>query len=184
VRSLVEWWVYIIALVAIIAAAVGGAVLGRWLYQRQVRRSLVRLLGRRESVLAAVDGLGRVIEHLLGDEEDAMGRFAADAASEDRRAVADVASRMRIAADDLHSMALPKRLWPIAEEMERAARAVAAQAGRVGEAATPDEALDALAAIKLGDVRADIAAANEHLQPLLDAFRVSDPAVYGGGLYI
>jgi hypothetical protein len=179
-----DWWIYGVAFVAIVVVGVGGALLGRFLYTRQVRRSLVRLLGRREAVIASAKGLERVIEHLLGDEEDALATFAADPASEDRRAIDDMASRMRMAADDLHGMALPKRLWPIAEEMERAARSIAVQAGKVGEATTPDEALDALAAIELHGIRAEIDSANEHLQPLLDAFRVHDPAVYGGGLYI
>jgi hypothetical protein len=182
----VDWWVYLLALVAVVAVAVGAAFLGRWLYARQVRRSLVRLLRTREAVVAGAKGLDLVIAHLAGQEDDgeALEVFASDAASEDRRAVADVAARMRILADDLHAMALPKRLWVVAEDMERAARTLAEQAGGVGEAATPAGALDALAAIRMEVVREQARAADTDLQPLLEAFRVYDPAVYGGGLYI
>lgn len=179
-----DWWVYLLALIAVVAIGVGAAFLGRYLYGRQVRRSLVRLLGRREAILAASKGLELVIEHLLADEEDALTIFAADAGSEDRRAVDDVASRMHILADDLHVMALPKRLWPIAEDMERAARLLVEQAGGVGKAETPDAALDALGAIRMQAVREQVSVIDTHLEPLLDAFRVHDPAVYGGGLYI
>lgn len=177
-------WVYLLAFVGVVVVSVGAAFLGRALYVRQVRRSLVRLLGSREAVTASAKGVQRVIEHLLADEDDVLATFASDPGSEDRRAVEDVASRMRIAADDLRTMALPKRLWPVADDMERIARALADQAGRVGEATSPDAALDALGGIDMSGIRADVALVNEHLEPLLEAFRVDDPAVYGGGLYI
>jgi hypothetical protein len=116
----VDWWVYLIAGIGVLALGVAAAFLARFLYVRQVRRSLVRLLGRREAVVAAAKGLERVLEHLMADEDDALATFAGDAGSDDRRALEDIASRMRITADDLHAMALPKRLWSVAEEMERA----------------------------------------------------------------
>ncbi len=179
-----DWWVYLLALIGVVAVAVAAAFLGRFLYMRQVRRSLVRLLGRREAVVAAANGLDLVIEHLSMGDDEALAVFASDPGSDDRRALEDVASRMRILADDLRVMPLPKRLWPVAEGMERAARLLAEQAGRVGEATTPDSALDALAEIRVQEVREQVLAVNADLQPLLDAFRVHDPAVYGGGLYI
>ena len=178
-----DLWVYVLAIAGAIAVAVAAAFLGRALYVRQVRRSLVRLLGSREAVTAAAKGVERVIRHLVNDDE-ALAAFASDAGSEDRRAVEDVAARMRIVADDLRVTPLPKRLWPVADDMERAARGLADQAGRVGEATSPDEALDALGGIDMGEVRASVALVNERLEPMLEAFHVDDPAVYGGGLYI
>lgn len=176
------WWVLIFVLV--VGAGVGAAFLGRVLYSRQVHRSLIALLGRREAIVAAARGIERVIEHLLSADDATLTAFAADPASEDRRAIGDIAIRMRLAADDLRQMALPKRLWSLAEDMERASAEIAKQAGAVGEADTPDAALDALAAIHMQEIRDDIAVVNARLEPLLDAFRVNDPAVYGGGLYI
>lgn len=177
-------WVYLLAFVGAVVVAVLAAFLGRALYVQQVRRSLVRLLSSREEITAAAKGMDRVIEHLLSDEDDVLATFAADAGSDERRAVDDIASRMTIAADHLRQVALPKSLWPVADDMERAARALAAQAGGVGEADSPDGALDALAAIDLSEIREQMALVNEHLEPQLEAFRVDDPAVYGGGLYI
>lgn len=179
-----DWWIWALALLGIIAVGVGSAFLGRVLYLQQVRRSLVKLLGRREAIVAAAKGLSLVIEHLLSGEDDALADFAFDQANDDRRAVMDVASRMRITYDDLRSMPLPKRLWPVAEEMEGAARLMSEQAGEVGKAQSPEEALDGLSAIRMQEIREHIALVNERLEPLLEAFRVDDPAVYGGGLYI
>lgn len=177
-------WILIVAFVALVAVGVAAALLGRFLYLRQVKRSLVTLAGRREGILAAAKGLELVLEHLLAADDATLSAFAGDPASEDRRALEDVAARTRIAADDLHGMALPKRLWPVAEAMEHAARIIAEQAGGVGEASEPDEVLAALAAVRISEINAAIDAANRSLDPLLEAFEVSDPAVYGGGLYI
>jgi hypothetical protein len=177
-------WIILVAFLALVGVGVLAAWLGRYLYLRQMRRSLVTLLGRREAVIASAHGLERVLEHLLSADDATLSTFASVTASEDRRALDDVASRMTILADDLHGMALPKRLWPAAESMETAARVVAAQAGGVGKAQGPDAVLDALAAIRIDEIREGIEAANEMLEPLLAAFDVKDPAVYGGGLYI
>lgn len=174
----------IIVLVSVVVVAVVAVVAGRLLYIRQVRRSLVKLLGRREAIIAAANGVENVLEHLLSADDETLAAFAGDPASEDRRAMADVASRMRILADDLHVLALPKRLWPSAEKMEDAARTLSAQTAGVGEATGPEGALGALAGIRLADVRSRVDEANKSLEPLLEAFKVSDPAVYGGGLYI
>jgi hypothetical protein len=169
---------------ALVAIGVAAAFLGRFLYLRQVRRSLVRLLGRLEAILASAKGLELVLEHLLSADDETLSTFAGDPTSEDRRALEDVATRMRIMGDDLHSMALPKRLWPSAEAMEAAARVVAQQAGGVGDAETPEAVLAALAAVRIADINRAIDVSNEALEPLLLAFDVRDPAVYGGGLYI
>jgi hypothetical protein len=178
------FWILLAAFVALIAVGVVAALLGRFLYLRQVKRSLVRLAGRREGVIAAAKGLELVLEHLLSADDATLSAFANDPASEDRRALEDVASRMRIVADDLHALALPKRLWPVAEAIETAARTIATQAGGVGEAEAPDDVLAALAAVRISEINAAMAAADAALDPLLTAFDVRDPAVYGGGLYI
>lgn len=176
--------IIIIVAFAVVVVGVVAALLGRLLYVRQVKRSLVSLLGKREGILAAARGLELVLEHLLAADDATLGEFASDPASEDRHALEDIAQRMRIAADDLHSVALPKRLWTPAERMERAARIIAAQAGGVGEAATPELALAGLATIRMDEISAAIDEANTSLEPLMQAFDVRDPAVYGGGLYI
>lgn len=175
---------YIVAFLAVVAVGVASAFIGRALYLRQVRRSLVRLLSMREAVTAAANGLDRVIEHLLSAGDESLVAFAEEPRHEDRRAVEDVASRARIAADELHTLALPKHLWPVAESMEKAAREIAKQAGAVGEADTPDGVLDALGAVDVATIANAIGEANETLEPLLREFGVSEPAVYGGGLYI
>jgi hypothetical protein len=173
-----------LSVAAVVILAALGVLLGRLLYVRQVRRSLLRLIGTREAIRAAARGLQQVLEHLLAAEDEALEVFAADATSEDRRALEELSARMRISADELKLLALPKRLWPVAEEMESAARAIADQAGAVGEAHGPDAVLDRLTAIRPHDINAKMAEADERLELLLDAFKVHDPAVYGGGLYI
>ncbi len=175
---------YLLGFLAVLVAGVAAAFLGRALYIRQVRRSLVRLLGMREAVTAAANGLDRVIEHLLAVGDESLMAFAEDARHEDRRAVADVASRMGIAADELHVLALPKALWTVAEAMEKAARVIAAQAGRVGEAESAEGVLDALGAVDTAAIAAAIRDVNGLLEPLLGESGVSEPGVYGGGLYI
>lgn len=175
---------YLIVFVVLVAVGLAATLLGRILYIRQTRRSLVKLLGRREGVVAAANGLEKVIQHLLAAGDESLMLFAEDAHHEDRRAVDDVAVRMCIAGDELHALALPKRLWPVAEAMEQAASMIAAQAGAVGEASTPDGVLDALAAIDVAGIASAVRTANAALEPLLEDFHVDDSAVYGGGLYI
>lgn len=181
-NSVVLLWAAILVAAVIVAVAV--AFLGRLLYVRQAKRSLVRLIGVREAVRAAADGLQRVLQHLLEADDEALEVFAADPLSEDRRALEELAARMGIVADELKSLPLPKRLWGVAEQIEQAAHEIATQAGGVGDSASPDAVLDALARIRMADIRAELAAADDRLQPLLEAFKVSDAAVYGGGLYI
>jgi hypothetical protein len=178
--------VLFIAMVVIILALLTGLVafLGRVLYLRQVRRSLLRLITAREAVRAAERGLQQVLQHLVEADNEAFGAFAADPASEDRRALEELAGRMRITADELKALALPKRLWGVAERIESAARAVADQAGGVGEATGQDAVLERLAAIRLQDVHELMASADESLDPVLEAYKVREPSVYGGGLYI
>ncbi len=172
----------VVAVLAILTAIV--VLLGRLLYVRQVRRSLLRLITAREATRAAERGVEQVLQHLLESGDDALEVFAADSTNEDRRALEELAARMMITADELKVLALPKRMWDVAERMEAAARAIADQSGGVGEATSPDAVLERLAAIRLQDVRRLMVAADEQLDPMLEAYKVNEPAVYGGGLYI
>jgi hypothetical protein len=172
----------IVAGVIIVGAL--GTLLGRTMYVRQVRRSLVRLIGTREAARAAYRGVEQVLEHLLSADDEALEVFAADPASEDRRALEELSARMRITADELKVLALPKRLWPAAEALELAARELSSQAGAVGEASVPDAVLDRLADIRVQEIKTRLASADEALETMLETFKVNDPSVYGGGLYI
>lgn len=178
-----EWWMWLLALLGVIAVGVAAVFLGRWLYRQQARASLVKVLSRREAIAAAGRALYGVLQRLT-TEDEVLERFASDPTSEDRKALEDIASRMRLTADELRTLALPKILWPVAEEMERVARLVAEQSGGVGRTLSFDDALDALGAIRIQAIRDEMSLVNQRLEPLLEEFHVDDPAVYGGGLYI
>jgi len=86
---------------------------------------------------------------------------------------------MRIEASELEAVALPKRLWPLADALGEAARTLAAQTGAVGEA-TGLDAIDGLAGLDLEVVRAFISRADEEIRSVSEACRLTDPTMYDG----
>ena len=178
------WVIYgIVATVGVlvIAGIVVGSIL---LWRRQVRRSLVGLVGRREAVSAAYRGLEAVFAARGGDDAGVVSEFALDPASTHRKALEELQTRMAIEVEELQNVALPKRFWQTADLLMAAAAKVRDEVGRINQAPTPEGVLDAVAAIDVTGIRSAIAIAGEELDRQLRETGVDDSAVYGGGLYI
>lgn len=171
----------IIAVVAAVLIAVT-VVLARLAWRRQVRRYIVGLVGRKEAVVAAlraVDGIVRTLSQGTATELVAFaGRDSAD-----RNGMAELGSRMRVEAAELADLPLPKKLWTLADRLGDAASVLGREASRVGES-EGEAALDALADFDLAPAREALAATEAEIARLAEAYDLTDPSVYGGGLYI
>ena len=173
----------IIAVVSLLLIA-GIVVASVVLWRRQVRRSLVGLIGRREAVMAAYRALEGVFSSLAGADADELTAFAMDAGSVHRKALEELHSRMRIQAEELAELSLPKKMWKATVLLCGAAGILAAETGRVGEAAGPEGVLDALGTIDVAGIGTALRPANEAIDALLAENGMADATVYGGGLYI
>lgn len=177
-----EWLPYIIIGVVAAALIVLTLVLSRLAWRKQVRRYLLGLLGRREAIGASLKTLDAIVGQLAAATvQDLVALTAPE--SEERRSFAEIGTRMHIESDELSALALPKKLWPLADALGSAARELAGQAGRVGDA-SGEAALDALIALELGTVRASLGDADAAIAELSGVYDLTDPSVYGGGLYI
>lgn len=176
------WTPYaIIAGVALVLVVVT-VVLARIAWRRQVRRYLVGLIGRREALGAALKTAESSVRTLAGGTVDELIAFVADG-SEERRTFAEIAERMRIQTAELADLALPKKLWPLADSLQAAAQSLADQIGGVGDS-TGEAVLDALLALDLEPARASLGEADAHIASASTEYGLVDSAVYGGGLYI
>lgn len=165
----------------LVAAAAGGVLAWR----AAERRYLLRLISRREGVLAVRQALESAVTRLSEGSDERLGLFAWDIESLDRRVLAEVASRARALADELDMMALPKRLIPAANALSDAAYVVAREAGKVPNDMTGDQALEMLGSIDLDDVSRVFEAATVEVASMCRSCGVDeDAAVYGGGLYL
>ncbi|MCE5202981.1 MAG: hypothetical protein LLG24_01995 [Actinomycetia bacterium] len=166
-----------------VVVLIGLAVLGLYLWRRAVRRYLLGLIGRREGIRAGLRSLENIIRQLSALSDGELVALALDPDTEERRELAEVASQMHIAAEDLATMALPKRLVTAADALSDAAELLweQAQAVATGEGV---EVLDAIAAIDLVAVRGFLSLADGEIVGLMEQYHVEEPAVYGGGLYI
>lgn len=179
-----SWLPYVLVGVGtliLVAVALAG---GWYLYHSQQRRSVVRLVGARESIRCADEALESVLDHLASADDEVLTSFASDANHEDRRALHELASKMRITGEDLAGLALPRSAWAAATLLERAAFRISEEAGRVGEPSDPLAVLEALAAVDTGAVRQARKTADVELDALRERYGVEETAVYGGGLYI
>ncbi len=177
-------WILIVvgAVVLLIAAlAVSWFVFGR---RALVRRYLIGLVGRRESVRASKRTLEAVMRHLADETDEALTHFAENPAAEDRRSLVEVRDQMRVLADELDTRPMPSRLVRVAEELADAAFVVAEEAGRISDDMEGDEVFSALAEIDLGRVATQAEEADHWIDEARVEYEVEDAAVYGGGLYI
>lgn len=179
-----SWLAYVLVAVGTLAVVAGALVGGWFLYRRQIRRSVVRLIGARESIRAAAEGLEKVLDHLAAAEDETLAEFASHNEHEDRKALHEIATRMRVAGEDLAGLALPKSAWSSATLLERAAFRISEEAGRVGDRTDPVAVLEALAAVDTAAVRQARRTADTELDALRERYGIEDAAVYGGGLYI
>ena len=176
------WTPYAIIAGIALVLAVATVILARLAWRRQVRRYLVGLVGRRESIGAALKTADGAVRILAAGTVDELLAFAAEG-SEERRTFVEIAERMRIEAAELADIALPKKLWPLADSLQTAAQSLAEEAGGVGDS-IGEAVLDALGALDLETARAALGEADGHIAAASTEYDLTDSAVYGGGLYI
>ena len=156
-----------------------------WLtWRRTVRYHLVKVVGRRESVVASRRTLEAIVRHLADEDDARLTYFAEHPESEDRRALAETAARTASAAEELDTMPLPRSLWPAAEALADAAFVVGEQAGRVGESDDADAVFVGLEDIDLERVERVFEVADARVREACEHYDLDEAAVYGGGLYI
>ena len=177
-------WLYIIIGVVAVLLVAGIVIASVLLWRRQLRRSLIGLIGRREAVMAAYRALESVFTSLAAADADEFAAFATDATSVHRRALEELHVRMRIQSEELAELALPKKLWKAADLLGTAAGVLAVETGRVGEDSTPEGVLEALGRVDVAGINAALDPVNDEIDAQLAARDIGDPAVYGGGLYI
>lgn len=177
-------WIWVVA-GSIVGLALVAVVVWLTFGQRAVvRRYLVVLVGRRESIRASLRTLEAIMRHLVDESDESLAEFATDHTSADRRALMEVGDRMRMILDELDTRSLPSRLIRPAEELADAAYVIAQEAGRVTDDMAPDRVLEALGEVDLARVTAQMREADEWLDDACQEYGVEDAAVYGGGLYI
>ena len=178
-----EWIIVLLAVVGI-AAAFLAAWLGRRLWLRRVRRLLVMLFGSKEAVVSAVRSLSELMERLAEAGDDVWTLFVEDPESDERRAVGEIAHRMDVLAVELEAMPLPKALHGLADSLQSIAEDVRDMTVAIDRGTSAQGVLDALERVDLPGVTARLHEAGEALEGLQGTFNVTDPAVYGGGMYI
>ncbi len=156
-----------------------------WLtWRRTVRRHLVKVVGRREGVVASRRTLEAIVRHLADEDDSRLTFFAEHPESEDRRALAETASRMAIAAEELDTMPLPQPLWPAAEALADVAFVVGEEAGRVGESDDVGTVFAGLELTDLDRVERVFEVADARVREACERYDLDEASVYGGGLYI
>jgi len=177
------WAVFAIVIGVLLVAAAAGV--GGWYgWQALERRVLLRLLVRAEAIEAAAQALDDAVERLADSDDEELSRFANDPDSSERRALHEVAGRAELLREELDHMPLPKAVVPVAESLADAAYMTAREAGCVTDEDLGANALEKLASLDLGSVRAYVSQARVRLNSMCADFGLEDTAVYGGGLYL
>lgn len=185
VRRVTNQWILYGVIAALGVILIAGAVVGGiWLWKRQVRSSLISLVGRREAIRASYRALESVFASLAEENPEELIAFAEQPENVRRKALEDVKDRMTMEVGELETVALPKSAWHCADLLGAAARKLRDEVAVITCASTPDAVLEAVAAIDVGSIRSAIAEAGTELDRLLTESKVDDAAVYGGGLYI
>ncbi len=174
----------VVVLGGVLVAALLLTWLGRRIWVRRARRSLIALYSRAEAVRTGLESLGGVAARLAEADEEEWESFARDAGSEERRALGEIVTRMRTARADMETLPLPRSVWEIAERLEDVAESIADQAAAVDAAEDEAALLDAVGILDLVGLKARYEEASERLHERMRAYGVEDVAVYGGGLYI
>jgi len=180
----VPFWAWIVLVAGVIALAAGATLGGIYAYRAAERRLLLQLVRSREGLEFVRQALGDSLVRIAEGSEQELRVFADDPDSVERRALAEVASRARLLADELDVTALPKSLIPAGEALADAAFVIAREAGRVGEDAAGDAAIEALGCIDLEAVEQYYRAAVSAVRSACETCGLEDSAVYGGGLYL
>lgn len=177
-----EWLPYIVIAAVAAALIVATVVLARMAWRKQVRRYIVGLMGRREAIGAALKTIDGAIRQLSGGTVKDVLAFT-EPESEERRTFAEIGERLQIQTQELEALPLPKSLWQLADTLGVAASTLAAQASEVGDR-SGEAALDALMGLDTAPARTALDEADGLIAALSTTYDLTDPAVYGGGLYI
>lgn len=177
-------WAWIVIIAGVVAVAAGVTLAGIYTYRAAERRYALRLVRSREGLDFVRQALGDSLVRLAEGSEQELRVFADDPDSVERRALAEVASRARLLADELDTTPLPKHLVSAAEALSDAAYVIAREAGRVGDDLTGASTLDAVGCIDLDAVEQYYRAAVSAVRGVCEACGLEDSAVYGGGLYL
>jgi hypothetical protein len=167
----------------LVLAAFAAAYAYRVFTENRMRRDIVTLISKRESIVASAGAVRRLAERLAACSDADLHRFASDPVCEERHAFADVAMRMRITADEIGLMDADKSLDSMRSQMETAARYVAYEAS-LASGAGGEDALAGAASMDLMTMADLIDQMSDRLHRIAESFEVDDPSVYGGGLYI
>jgi hypothetical protein len=159
------------------------ALVGRRLWLRRVRRLLVTLTGRVESLDLAVRSLTGVLDRLSEAGDDEWEAFVDDGESDERRALGELGHRMDVLGHELAVMPLPRFLHPMADDMQAVAEKMRDLAATI-DGGDPEVIIDALAEIDLRELSNRVSSLVDQLTEHKQALKVTDEAVYGGGLYI
>lgn len=173
---------YILIAVAAAALIAVTVVVARLAWRNQVRRYIVGLMRSREAIGAALKTVESAVLALSRGTVQDIVDFAGPT-SEGRHTFEEIGARMRIEKQELAELPLPKQLWPLAEALGEAASVLAAQTTGVGQA-TGEDAMDALMAVDVARARISLDSADGVIATLSTEYDLTDPAVYGGGLYI
>lgn len=176
------WVVIGILATLVVLGAAGYLAWGAW--RRYERQTVVGLISRREALRSSRQSFAETLAFLAAADDEQLEEFAADPDELHRRVLGDVTSRARILQDELDTMPLPSALTPVAESLADAAWMLAEEAGRVGWATPPDQALAWLGDLDLEPLNRAFADADADVERVKTAFEVEDQAVYGGGLYV
>lgn len=177
------WAITVIAIgiILLLAAVIAGIVLAIRNYER---RSLLKLFGKAENIDAAIRTLEETLASLSVADDAVLEHFAEDVDSLERRVLDELASRMRVLADELDHTPEPTSLIGVAEALADSAYLVAHNAGRVGDEYVGETALGRLGDVDLASIEAYQSKARAMLVRIGEDFGVEETAVYGGGLYL
>ena len=177
-------WAWIAIGAGVVAVLAGATAVSVLAYRAAEERYVLKLVRWREGVDFVRTALGDSLGRLAEGSEAELRAFADNPDSGERRALHEVAARARLLADELDASPLPSGLTPAAEALADAAFLISKEAGRVGDEAVGEAALDALGCIDLDAVETYYRAAISAVSSVCEACGVDDSVVYGGGLYL
>lgn len=173
-----------IALGALVVVAFIVALSVRFARRRRVRRALVRLISRREGILAAHLALQEAVVRLSAREPEQLLSFAQYPDDEERLAIVELCRRMEVFVEDLRHTRLPKPLWHTATMMGQSALVIGKEACRIAKPESVRQVLEGLTSLDMDRVQEAVSGMRGALDRQLAAYKVDDPSVYGGGFHI
>ncbi len=175
-------WIVLSVVAAAAIAAIVGVAFAAW--NRAMRRYMMALVAKREEARSIRRAFEEIVRGLRLGSDKRQAAFADDPNAVERHSLADLASRARVLAEELNTMALPARLIPAAEALADAADILAEEVGGAGEGSIGDVSLEAIESADLDRVGRAFAHADSILVPLAEECGADEQDVYGRGLYI